>query len=212
MEINDKVIGLAGQMRNGKDVISDYVGEKLDWNRGAFAQSVKHVFMDTFDVSWEFIEEWKVKDEVPPGFNMPVRQGLQFIGDGFRKIQSTIWLDILFRKLKGSTVISDIRYINELEKVIDEDGITVLVYRPGFLNDDPNGSEAQIKPVVEWFRERNLEGDVIRQVLQRPECCTDIPNECLKVDLFIINDGSLEELYEKCDNIILPFVREKYGL
>jgi hypothetical protein len=207
-----KVIGVAGQMRNGKDEISDYVAPKLGWGRGAFAKSVKQVFMDTFDVTWEFIEEWKVKKEIPPGFDMPMRQSLQFIGDGFRKIQSNIWLELFFRKAKTPTVVSDVRYINELKKTVDVGGLTVLVYRPGFVNDDPNGSEAQIRPVVEWFTETGLEGDVIKQLMQQPQCCPDIPNACLHVDLFIINDGTLEDLYEKCDKWIFPLVEEKYGL
>lgn len=207
---NSKVIGLAGQMRNGKDVVSDYLAPKLNWERGAFAKSVKQVFMETFDVSWDFIEEWKVKNEIPPGFDMPMRQGLQFIGDGFRTIQGSIWIELMFRRLKAPTVISDVRYINELTKINDIGGITVLVYRPGFKNDDPNGSEAQIKPVVDWFDSTGREGDVVKQILEESSCCNDIPNECLKVDFFLRNDGTLEDLYRKCDKWIIPYVESKY--
>ena len=205
-----KVIGLAGQMRNGKDEISDYVASKIGWQRGSFAKNVKQVYMDTFDVSWEFIEEWKVKDEIPPGFDMPVRQGLQFIGDGFRKIQGDIWIELMFRRLKNPTIISDVRYINELSKINDVGGITVLVYRPGYLNDDPNGSEAQIRPVADWFGRTGMEGDVVKQLLEQENCCHDIPNECLKVDYFLRNDGTLEDLYRKCDETLIPYVELKY--
>jgi hypothetical protein len=209
-----KAIGVGGQMRNGKDEISDYIAPKLGWDRGAFGKSVKQVFMDTFDVSWDFIEEWKVKEEIPPGFDMAMRPALQFIGDGFRNIQAEIWLDLLFRKAKNPIVISDVRYINELKKTVDVGGITVVVYRPGFLNDDPNGSEAQIREVVEWFIETGLEGDVIKQLMQRPSklsCCPDIPEACMNVDLFLINDGTLGDLYSKCDEWIFPLVEERYG-
>jgi len=207
-----KVIGLAGQMRNGKDVIADYLALNLGWERTAFAKNVKQVFMDTFDVSWDFVEEWKVKPENPPSFDMPIRQGLQFIGDGFRKIQGDIWIELAFRKMTKPSIISDVRYINELVKINDVDGINILVYRPGHLNDDPNGSEAQIKPVVEWFRDTGLEGNVVEQVLEQKCCATDIPHDCLKVDLFIINDGNLDDLYDKCSQMIVPFINKKYEL
>lgn len=218
-----KVVGVAGQYRNGKDCVADYLAMNLGWERSAFAKNVKQVFMDTFDVSWDFVEEWKVKPDPPPGFKMPIRQGLQFIGDGFRKIQGNIWIELAFRRMTKPSIISDVRYINELSKINDVDGVSVLVYRPGYINDDPNGSEAEIRPIVEWFRDTGLEGNVVEQFLEQQcgplddfgdvlECCTEVPNDCLKVDLFIINDGKLDDLYDKCGNIIIPFVKKKYEI
>ncbi|MFZ5156257.1 hypothetical protein ACOY6P_24295, partial [Enterobacter hormaechei] len=57
-------------------------------------------------------------------------------------------------------VISDSRYINEAKAVKAKDGIMVVLYRPGFLNDDPNPSEAQIKPIVEFCANHLEEGPV----------------------------------------------------
>lgn len=142
-------------MQAGKDTIADYLQLKLNecgdiqWTRAAFASNVKRVFMETFDVDTAFIEKWKVLSDIPSGFVMPVRQALQFIGDGFRKIQPTIWLDLAFRE-KVPKIISDVRYINEFRRVKKEGGMNILVGRPDRLNDDPNGSEAQIRPYVMW--------------------------------------------------------------
>lgn len=149
------VIGVAGQAQMGKDTLADELHILLNecggvqWTRAAFASNVKRVFMETFDVDADFVEKWKVITENPPDFDMPVRQALQFIGDGFRKIKSTVWLDIPFRD-NVPKIISDVRYINEFCRVKKEGGMNILVGRPDKLNDDPNGSEAQIRPYVVW--------------------------------------------------------------
>ena len=140
-----------GQARFGKDVLSNRIHEKLggDWERTAFANNVKKVFCDTFAVDTDFIEEWKVKPDLPSGFLKAVRPSLQFIGDGFREIYPTIWMDLVFRQNK-KIIISDGRYRNEFLRSKREDGINILIGRPDKINDDPNPSESEIKPYVEW--------------------------------------------------------------
>jgi hypothetical protein len=205
----DKVIGIGGQLANGKDVVADYLVLRLNetildgedrWQRLGFAHAVKQVFMDSFGVDWDFIEHWKRIPEPPPGFDMRIRQALQQIGDGFRKIKATIWLDIAFRK-EGNYVISDVRYINEVKRVRKEGGINVLVWRPGFENDDPNPSESEILRLIRFFRDLNVDGkvsaDLVASQPYRPDGA-----EC--VDYFIRNDGDLNHLYNKVDACLLP--------
>jgi len=201
------VIGVSGQLRNGKDEIADYLSLQLDGHRIAFAAAVKEVFCQAFSVDLDFVEEWKVKDEPPPGFDANVRTGLQMIGDGFRKLKSSIWLDRCFDDfdfLDCPIIISDTRYVNELKKVHEVGGTNVLVYRPGFLNNDPNGSEAQIKPFVQYFLDTGgFEGVVHDGHLTNPP---DL------IDVFIRNDGSLEDLYSKVNELVLPYLEEKYEI
>lgn len=150
------VIGVAGQAQMGKDTLADELqillnqaDQCVNWTRFAFATSVKRVFMETFGVDAEFVEKWKVRPEIPEGFSMPVRQSLQFIGDGFRQIQSNIWLDLAFRE-KVAKIISDVRYVNEFRRVKKEGGLNILVGRPEKLNSDPNRSESEIRPYIVW--------------------------------------------------------------
>ena len=232
-------------MQNGKDTAADYLKEKLpsvfgdDYTRTAFASSVKRVYSETFNVPLSFIEEWKVNPECPPGFDMNVRQGLQFIGDGFRKIQGNIWIELAFRNRTDNLILSDARYINELKKIKSLDGTTILVWRPGFENDDPNGSEAQIKPVVDWFKDcyetygcegpindllkandsDELTGDWSSGPPLRPRYWSKVtdpraktPEGCQYVDLFLVNNGTKEDLYKKIDALVVPYVRKKWYL
>lgn len=196
------IVGLSGQMRNGKDVISDCLANKIHWHRAAFATNVKKVFMDAFGVTLDFIEEWKVKDEIPPGFNTTIRKALQQIGDGFRQIKEDIWIDLTVKNLKGPTAISDVRYINELKKIRDLGGLNVLVYREGFLNYDSNGSESQVRKFIEFYLKQDFEGEVNNKF-------EGIYN---LVDYFILNNGSLDDLYNKIDSQLIPWIKNRFQI
>lgn len=208
-------IGVAGQKQNGKDSISDYLKEqlnkdekfKIDFERAAFAKNVKRVFAETFNVSYEFIEEWKVKEEPPPGFDMNVRQALQFIGDGFRKIKASIWIDLMFRNT-GNKIISDVRYINEAKRIVEEGGFNILVAHPDRVNDDANLSEAQIRPYAVWCLENMSSSDVIvPQVIQLDEQ-EKMPEDLKYFSLFVRNDKGMQDLYRVADELVIPYIKQ----
>jgi hypothetical protein len=214
-----QVIGVAGQLAQGKDQLADYLAKRLNerqhndhvklWNRIGFAHAVKKVFMDTFDVSWDFIEEWKRKSEPPPGFDLPIRQCLQFIGDGFRKMKSNIWIEVGLRTDKN-IIISDVRYMNEAKAIREKGGLTVLMWRKGWENEDPNPSESQIKPTVDWFVQSGMEGDVRVELPGETPCAAGVSNPGL-FDFFFRNEGTIEDLYRKVDEILVPAIEEHYG-
>lgn len=206
-----KVIAVAGQLGFGKDVLADYLVEQLNeqgsnWIRSAFANAVKQVYQDTFGVDRDFIERWKRNPEPPPGMLKNVRQSLQFIGDGFRQIKADIWIEVALRDESKALIISDSRYINEARHVAAKGGINIVLYRPGFLNDDPNPSESQIRPIVE-FCDKYFPDGPLYNIDRYP----DAPEGIEFYDLFIRNDGTIEEFYGKVDEIVLPYVMRKYG-
>ena len=200
------VIGCAAQAQNGKDTVADRLCEKLNelpdrilWTRASYGDKVKQTYCDAFGVDRAFVEKWKTIEEAPPGFEMPVRKGLQFIGDGFRAIRNTIWIDHVFRDNRPK-IISDNRYLNESQRVRDVGGVNILIGRPDKINYDPNLSEAELRPYILYCLnnfdpnqklvnmrpiEFPLEGDLDKMHL---------------FDFFIRNDGSLEQLYDLIDN------------
>lgn len=201
-------------MQNGKDTIANYLIEKFgnSWRRVAFATGVKRVYVETFDKDYDFIEEWKVKSESPDGFHKTVRQSLQFIGDGFREIKPDIWIELLFRKEKAPYIISDVRYLNEIRKVKQEGGLTILVWRKGFENSDPNGSEAQVKPIIDLFKQTDIDGPVPVDFFDK-FMPIDAPASAIEaakfIDVFIRNNGTKEDLYSKLDEKVIPYVAQK---
>lgn len=202
-------IGIAGQKQNGKDTLADYIFDQLrtddefkcDFERAAFAKNVKRVFAETFNVSYEFIEEWKTNPEPPPGFDMTVREALQFIGDGFRKIKSSIWIDLMFRNNENK-IISDVRYINEASRIVDEGGFNILIAHPDRVNDDSNGSEAQIRPYAVWcIRNMPMSGKIRSN--------EESPKYMNLFSYFLRNDKEMNDLYQIADKEVIPFIKTK---
>ena len=214
------VLGVAAQLANGKDVLCDYLVKVLNreysesnparWHRTAFANAVKDVFESSFAVDREFTEKWKRLSESPPGMLQSVRKSLQFIGDGFRKIRDEIWIEIALRDESKKLVVSDSRYINEARAVKDKGGFMVVLYRPGFLNDDPNPSEAQIKPIVEFCATYLEEGPIPSYDKLISLYGEKVPEGMRHYDYYLINDGTLDDLYSKVDRLLIPIIEENY--
>ncbi len=222
-----KVIGISGQKRQGKDVAANHLVEKMYkpkfisdfgdpigniWKRVAFADSLKEVLTRYFGANYDFIEEWKVKEEIPEGFDMAIRNSMKLIGETFRKIKGSVWIDLVYQR-DNNIVVSDVRYINELQSVKDHDGLNILLWRPGYENDDPHDSEAQLKPLVDWYTSTGMEGNVFQELLKmygdEKNIVSDFPankellDKIKLVDFFIKNDGDKEDLYEKLDKFIV---------
>jgi hypothetical protein len=201
-----KVIGVAGQAGNGKNVIVDYLVKRLSersneiWKQASFAASVKKCFCDYFGKDLAFVEEWKRNPESPPGLQKPVRQALQFIGDGFRQIQSDIWIETAFRINEPPFILSDVRYFNEARAVRKHGGMNILIWRPGFENDDPNPSEAELRQVIEWFSKYS-DGGVL--------CNQNMPNQETKLfDVFVRNEGDVNDLHAFVDSTVIPHIEK----
>ena len=199
-----KIIAAFGQLANGKDEFCDNLAKQLnanalsghEWTRSAFANAVKDVFCDSFGVDRNFVEKWKRIPSPPPGMLMPVRQCLQMIGDGFRQIKPNVWIEIVLRKQERQ-IISDGRYINEAKAVKNAGGLTVLIYRNGFLNDDPNPSESQLKPIVQYC-DKNLKSGKIEHNLLK-----DAPEGLEFFDVYLQNDGDLKTFLQRSYEIVV---------
>ena len=206
-----KLIAVAAQLANGKDEFCNHLAkvlndEKHEWERSAFADAVKNTFCQAFGVDRDFIEKWKRVSEAPPGFLLPIRQCLQFIGDGYRKIRDEIWIEIALRGDKNK-IISDSRYFNEAKAVCERKGLVFLMYRPGFVNDDPNPSESQIRPLVDFCRNNISEGAIDFKSLKEKygNAC---PDGLQYYHYWFVNDGTLSDLKHKTATKIAPFVDE----
>jgi hypothetical protein len=213
-----KNIAVAGQIASGKDLLSDHLENKLsfedkerEWDRIAFGDGLKKVFMDAFNENLSFIEKWKRDPEPPPGYSKTVRQALQSIGDDFRQIHPKVWVNLVFRNDKPK-IITDVRYVNEAQAVKNHGGINILLWRPGHENYIDHPSEAQIFPYIYYFSECEKEGVIeddwgtmdlymkfmeLFKTLNLP-FSEDVTPKSL-FDIFLINNGTPEDLFNKID-------------
>jgi len=208
-----RLIGIAGQMQSGKDTVADrlkLVFNDLNWNRFAFASPLKQTYCNSFSVDRDFIEKWKTRTDYPPNMEKTVREGMQFIGDGFRQIMPNIWIMKVFQHIKQyepqdqNFIISDIRYLNEARAIKDAGGLVMLVWRKDRENNVDHKSEQEVKPMVDWCRDLKTEG-----LIDKFECPLAEKN---LFDIFIRNDDDLESLHGKVDTWLVKYVSQHFNL
>ena len=198
MSATNFVVGVGGRARSGKDTLGGYLLERLNaigelgrWERRKFAAPIKRIFMDVFGVDENFLETWKTLNEAPPGFQMPVRPCLTVIGDGFRHMKPTVWIDKLFRELhKTHALITDVRYLNEMQTIRRSGGVIILLHRSATADVVPDPSEQEMIPLIRRLLDLGAEGPVRRD---------DVP-----CDYFLTNEGSINDLLRKAAEAIVP--------
>ena len=185
------LIGIVGLIGSGKDTVANGLVEKHGYIRDSFAKSLKDAVSSMFNWDREMLEgnttssrHWR---EQPDKFwserlGKPVtpRWVLQHFGTEVMrgKMYDGIWVDSCIGRYKGqNTVISDTRFINEIKTIRAHGGIILCVKR-GSL---PTKKEMQDKGAhqSEWDW---LENDY---------------------EITINNDGSLDDLYAKVDDLII---------
>jgi hypothetical protein len=203
-----KIVTVLGQMETGKDTVADYLITHImshctlvpTWRKLALAYNVKKTLSTNFNISVSEIEQWKRINQKHPQLNVTMRQALIQIGDGFRKIQPNIWESKLLDEIDRNgdkAVICDGRYFSEAVTFKNQEGINVLLWRKDYENDLQNDSEQNLRPVIQEFKQAGYDGIV--------------PNNNL-FDMFIRNEGTIQDLYQKLDNIVIPYIRERYSL
>lgn len=143
-------LALVGKARSGKDTLAAHLCEAHGYTRLAFADPLKEMALDInpyiptgygvtarltpliADVGWEY-----AKDNYPE-----VRRLLQRVGQTVRGYDSDFWLRALVAKIgDGPTVVTDVRYPNELVALRFKGFRSVRIIRPG-LAGLPAGASA----------------------------------------------------------------------
>ena len=139
------IIGILGLKGAGKDTIADYLVDNYNYNKDSFAKSLKDATAVMFNWDREMLEgntpESRAEREVPDPYwseklNMDwsPRYALQYLGTNVLRKQfyDGIWLSSLEHRLltsKDDTVISDVRFPNEVQLIKNAGGILIHVVR-----------------------------------------------------------------------------------
>lgn len=180
MKNKAKVIGISGKARSGKDTVADYIAERLEYaKRYSFAGPLKEAVSNLFDIPLNDLNEGD-REKILPEFGLSVRQILQRFGTECMREQfdQDFWINKAKRNVSKLSdeeiiVISDVRFENEA-KFCREDGILIHVQRPSLSGEVGDAGHASENGV-------------------------HIDNES---DYIIINDGSIQDLHRKIDDII----------
>lgn len=185
-----KHLGICAQCRMGKDTVADMIIDAMPrFEKKAFSEELKSLISNYFDLTLNEIEEYKVQECNVPNCHMNMRQILQTVGQAMRNVSNDVWINQTFKKIKEERVIfTDVRYKNEMQKVVSFGTMLILVGRTEYLNDDPHESEKTVHAAISWFL-GNTRDDLI--VVDEVK---DVPEDFRCFTFFVRNDGSLNDL------------------
>ena len=197
------ILGIAGLMGSGKDTVADYLVSKYGFKRESWAGTLKDAVASVFGWDRELLEgrteysrKWRetVDEWWANRLDMPdltPRMILQEWGTEVcrNNFHNDIWIASMEYKLNkthDNIVISDCRFENELESIKSNNGVTVRVVR---------GKEP------DWVALAKT--NLVRFRKKYPDIhASEFSSVNLEVDYIINNDGSLDDLYEKIDDLL----------
>jgi hypothetical protein len=206
------ILGVTGFIGSGKDTVADYLCTFHGFKRLSFAASLKDAISNIFGWDRELLEgttktsrEWREK--VDPwwserlGKEITPRWVLQYWGtevcrNGFHQ---DIWVASVENKLrnaKDNIVITDCRFINEVEAIKKAGGVTCRVERgprPTWYEDAVNANKGPSQ--IGWALGRDR---LSRQGVHASE----YSSVGLDYDHYIDNNGTIDELHAKVKSII----------
>ena len=191
------LIGVVGLIGSGKGTVSDRLEQKHNFRKDSFARSLKDAVSAMFNWDREMLEgktddsrAWREKPDVfwskRFGKDVTPRWVLQYFGTEVMRqgMHDSIWIDSCMARYDGKpTVIADTRFENEI-KIIREMGGSILLVKRG---QDPD-----------WFTDY-VEGNVVPKNIHLSEYAWAKS----EYDHLITNDGTLEELHSKIDDLVI---------
>ena len=191
------MIGVVGLIGSGKGTVSDRLEQKHNFRKDSFAKSLKDAVSSMFNWDREMLEgktdesrAWREKPDVfwskRFGKDVTPRWVLQYFGTEVMRqgMHDSIWIDSCMARYDGKpTVIADTRFENEI-KIIREMGGSILLVKRG---QDPD-----------WFTDY-VEGNVVPKNIHLSEYAWAKS----EYDHLITNDGTLEDLHSKIDDLIV---------
>ena len=174
------VVGMIGKAGSGKDTVGDYLRDEYGFTGLALADTLKRGVQEMFVIPDDIMYDREKREQ--PLHDMPdwtVRKLLQFVGTELVRthIDDMAWTKSLIKRYPeiGDIVVTDVRFPNEIAAIRELSGCSVFfirVSRPGHI-----GTDIGIKNHASEIHD--LEGD-----------------------FDIENNGTIDDLYGKVDEII----------
>lgn len=179
--MNIQLWGITGKKRSGKDTVAELLINKYNFQRYSFADPIKKAAMEMFGFSheqmWGSAEE---KETVDSRWNISPRRMLQLLGtelfqydihkylnEGEFNVGRAVWVyrfKLWFEEEKEKhikenkdfkIVISDVRFIHEVEAIRNLGGQILEVSRPSISSVDTHASENELDSIIPDFKFMN---------------------------------------------------------
>lgn len=190
--IKMRIVGFCGFARSGKDTAAQLLLEntiiKGTKQKFSFAHALRifaarlNVYFPELSMRYNDIIDKYGYETAKAQFPF-IRQHLVNIGHGARlDILPTIWIDSVDHQIKNSTVewafLTDVRYLNEAEYIINQGGIVIYIDRPGVLP----ANETEEKSIQEILEHKLI------LVVKNDSDISEFENKIIDILNFIQND------------------------
>jgi len=197
------IVGVSGKARSGKNVFAEMLAEELYKRTGqayvmmAYADELKEMAQKELGLTWDQLwgddkevkdkryMKWLPEDEVYVPWT--AREIMQSLGDFYRGFDPQYWVKRLFKKIKEkeyeNVIITDVRFPNEVDLVVENGGYHIRVNRP--IDNKIHGKA------------------------HASETSLDAP---YKVDFSIVNSGTLDDLRKLAGDVANGMIQlQKFG-
>lgn len=179
----NKLIGLYGRARSGKDTVAKWLG----YQRISFADPLKVIVADLVKVPLKYFHYDELKDRFDwfdlhgvPVYTTPRKLVIAY-GTGFgRSVDDDLWCKKAMMELdpQKETVFSDVRFLNEAEAIQKKGGMLIHLKRLNFKHPvESSSSEGLLDDwdgfdhVVEASSLKSLDYQ-IKRIMQGERCYT----------------------------------------
>ena len=150
------ILGLCGPAGAGKDTAANYLCSAHGFERYAFAEPMRDMLEALFvpaGLDYAYIHEPHLKEQPVPGLGFSYRHMAQTLGTEWARahLDPNFWLRIAELRLglpnapiHDRIVITDVRFTNELAWIVNHDGVTARIERPGVAPVRAHVSEQQV--------------------------------------------------------------------
>ncbi len=180
-----KIICLSGYKGSGKDTIANYISVRYNYTHKKIAKPLKDALKLLFDLSDSDLEE--NKEEINNVWNVSPRTLLKWFGtevfqykiqEIFPTIGKSFWIKKFINNItEPFIIISDLRFLHEYEELIQKYPDLIVIT----VNND----------------------NVIKDEVHSSETEYTLIENNYSID----NSGSLDELYEKIDHLIVTAIQ-----
>ena len=213
------IIGIMGFIGSGKDTVADYLANIHQFRRESFASTLKDSVAAVFGWDRTLLEgrtrqsrEWR--EQVDPWWanrlNLPhltprwvlQQWGTEVVRKSFHDDTWIASLENKIRKITDDVVISDCRFVNEIQAIRNQGGIVVRVTRgevPPWYNWAVEYNNSAIVRRGEMMRTADQEESPIKYKIHQSEWAW----AGTKFDHVFDNNGLLDELYTSINDLVL---------
>lgn len=153
---NKNLFALLAKKRSGKDTVADYLVENHGFIKLAIADPLKIACRAIFSFTEEQLYG-NDKEKIDEYWNKSPREIFQFIGTDLLRNQfdKELWIkaikkkyyDIIKKNPNAKVVVSDVRFQNELDAVVEMGCTAIKIVRPNINFNDLHSSEKGIDDI-----------------------------------------------------------------